>query len=89
MKVKIIGPVISEEKVGKKGPYTTHRQEAMFETSGFRMTAELDVESPSKGYVVGETYEVDVEAQMKPGRYGVELPRFFKLSAAVPLRKAG
>lgn len=81
MKVTILTPVRSETKMGKKGEYTVHSQEATVETKQLRMTFDLDVESPGRAYAVG-AYDADIESQLKPGRYGLELPRFLKLTPA-------
>lgn len=87
MKVTIIGQVVTVTKEGKKGPYTKHTQEAMMETKGFRQSVEFEVERPDKGYAPGE-YSCDVESQMQPGRFGPELPRFYKLVPVIADAKA-
>ena len=83
MKIKVLGPVNTQVKMGKKGEYTVHQQEVTAETNNgqLRMTYDLDVESPSKGYATGN-YDCDIDSQLKPGRYGIELPRFLKLTPA-------
>jgi hypothetical protein len=62
------------------GTYTKRTQEAVIETSSTKVTLELDVEA-GKSYPPGD-YTCDMEAQLKPGRFGLELPRFWKLTPA-------
>jgi len=83
MKVKIIAAVESftGPKKDGSGNYTKHTQEAVLETSAARVTTPIDVQAPDKAWALGD-YTCDVEAQMKPGRFGFELPRFFKLVPA-------
>lgn len=81
-KITVKGPAITETKNGKKGEYTKTTQEATITTSSFMMTFEMDVDGPSKGYAPGD-YTCDLEGQLKPGRYGPELPRFLKLTPII------
>lgn len=67
------------DKKDKSGTYTKITQSSTFETRVMKMPLELDVENDS-GYPIGE-YELDVESQLKVGRYGLELPRYWKLQA--------
>ena len=81
MKVTILSAPQSVTRDGKNGEYTKHTQEATLETANLRMTTDLDIESTSKAFAVG-VYNCDVEAQLRPGKYGLELPRFLKLTPA-------
>lgn len=82
MKVSVLGPVTTQVKMGKKGEYTVHSQEVTVETPQLRMTFDMDVETPAKGYQPGIAHTCDIESQLKPGRYGLELPRYLKLTPA-------
>lgn len=83
-KVTILAACISSTlpKKDGQGTYTKHVQEAMIETRSCRVTIGLDVEDPSKQYALGD-YTCDMEAQLKPGRFGLELPRYLKLVPAI------
>lgn len=80
-KITILAPAVEAvlNKRDGSGTYTKRTQEAVIETASTKVTLELDVE-PGKQYPPGE-YICDMEAQLKPGRFGLELPRFWKLTA--------
>ena len=82
-KVQILAAVesVTNAKKDGSGNYTKHTQQASIETASCRVTVELDVPDPSKGYPLG-AYSCDIEGQLKPGRFGLELPRYLKLVAA-------
>ncbi len=81
-KIIILGEVISETKRKKdnSGDYEKRTQKASIETATCKITTELDV-PPGKQYALGN-YTADLEAQLKPGRFGLELPRYFDLVPA-------
>jgi len=82
-KVAILAAVesITNAKKDGSGNYTKHTQQASIETSSCRVTIDLDVPEPSKAYPLGN-YTCDIEGQLKPGRFGLELPRYLKLVPA-------
>lgn len=82
MKVTILTAVesITAPKKDGSGNYTKHTQEAVLETKTSRVTMPIDVPASDKAWPLGE-YTCDVESQLKPGRFGYELPRYYKLVA--------
>ena len=73
---------VTNNKKDGNGTYTKHTQEATIETASCKITTELDVPDPQKQYALGE-YACDIEAQLKPGRFGLELPRYLKLTPVI------
>jgi hypothetical protein len=86
--IKVTGPVREETKPKKDGSgnYTKRVQDVVIETSSCKITTELDVET-GKEWPVGD-YIADLEAQLKPGRFGLEIPRYLKLTPKLAAAKS-
>ncbi|KFN42143.1 hypothetical protein [Arenimonas oryziterrae] len=82
-KITIKSPVssITRDKRDGSGTYTKHTQEATFETSAMRVNIELEVKDANSAHAQG-VYDFDIEEALVMGRFGPELPRFWKLTPA-------
>jgi len=80
-KITILTNAKSVTRDGKTGPYTKVTQLATFENASMKMPIDLEVEGEASGYAIG-SYTVDLDSQLKVGKYGLELPRYWKLVSA-------
>ena len=78
-KITVLTSAKSVTREGKNGDYTKTTQQATFENASMKMPIDLEVESESSGYSLGN-YTIDLDSQLKVGKYGLELPRYWKLN---------
>lgn len=81
-KITIRAPLVSttREKKDGSGEYTKHTHEATFETASMRINLDFEVRDPQQALKPGVVYECDIENQLVPGRFGLELPRYLKVT---------
>jgi hypothetical protein len=73
--ITILGEVEARNITTQRGPKTLYAQRASLETEAMRIMQEVEVDSPNKGYRVGDVFDWDIAADLVPGRFGVELAR--------------
>ena len=86
-KITIRSPLnsITREKKDGSGEYTKHTHEATFETASMRINLDFEVRDPAARLKEGE-YHCDIENQLIPGRFGLELPRYLKVTPVSPVK---
>jgi hypothetical protein len=76
---------VTREKKDGSGEYTKHTHEATFETQRMRINLDFEVREPKDALKPG-IYDCDIENQLVPGRFGLELPRYLKVTARQPVK---
>lgn len=86
-KITIRSPLnsVTREKKDGSGEYTKHTHEATFETASMRINLDFEVRDAHSGLKEGD-YLCDIENQLVPGRFGLELPRFLKVTPVTPAK---
>jgi hypothetical protein len=81
MKITILTPATTQNlpKKDGQGTYSKTTSEAIYEAKNLRFSTNHEFRDLQSAVAPG-TYDCDIEAQLQPGRYGLELPRFLKLT---------
>jgi hypothetical protein len=83
MKIKILTPAITQSlpKKDGSGSYTKTTSEAVYEAPNLKFATNHEFRDQASALAPGD-YICDIESQLQPGRYGLELPRYLKLTPA-------
>lgn len=83
MKVKILNEATTQSlpKKDGSGNYTKCTAEAIYDAPNLRFSTNHEYRDQAAALKPGN-YNCDIEAQLQPGRFGLELPRYLKLTPA-------